>query len=473
VTLTARSAGRRYVGLTALRWLPVGVSAPVTVLLAQSRGLTVAQIGLVFAVYGLVCLVLELPTGGLADAIGRRPVLVLSGSLHLVGLLVLAVAQNLPAFIAAMSLVGVGRALDSGPLESWYVDAVHQVTPGADVTPGLSRAGIADGVALSLGAVLGGVLPALVNGSSSALALPILVAAGLELVHLAAVIRLVTPLGPARDVGARASLRGSLRDVLTIVRDTVRLAARDQALRLLLAITFIAGMVLTTLELLGPLRFAELVGDRTEGSAVFGIVMAVSFGAAALGSAFATTARRVARGSVARATAVLLVLCALALVGIALSPTAVLAGTAYAVFYLWNGAGWPLRKQVMHGRVDAARRATMVSASSFALMLGGITGSLSLPLLTDWTTLSTGFAAAGGLLLVSAALSIRLPPASPTEDAGDDAARPEAAVLSRDFQRRPQAALAGRDEALTVPPIRPTAAAGGQGGDPPQRLARR
>ena len=96
VTLTVAAAGRRYVGLTALRWLPVGLSVPVTVLLAQSRGLSVAQVGLVFAVYGMVCLVLELPTGGLADAIGRRPVLVLSGSLHLLGLLGLAIAPNLP-----------------------------------------------------------------------------------------------------------------------------------------------------------------------------------------------------------------------------------------------------------------------------------------------------------------------------------------------------------------------------------------
>ena len=165
MTLTVAAAGRRYVGLTALRWLPVGLSVPVSVLLAQSRGLSVAQVGLVFAVYGMVCLVLELPTGGLADAIGRRPVLVLSGSLHLLGLLGLAVAPNLPAFIAAISLIGAGRALDSGPLESWYVDAVHQVTPGADVTPGLSRAAVADGIALSLGAVAGGVLPTLAHGN--------------------------------------------------------------------------------------------------------------------------------------------------------------------------------------------------------------------------------------------------------------------------------------------------------------------
>ena len=36
---TVRSATRRLVGLTALRWLPVGLTTPITVLLAQARGL--------------------------------------------------------------------------------------------------------------------------------------------------------------------------------------------------------------------------------------------------------------------------------------------------------------------------------------------------------------------------------------------------------------------------------------------------
>src|SRR3712207_7579714 len=58
--------------LTVLRWLPVGFQAPITVLLAQSRGLSLAEIGLLFTVHGLVVVALELPTGGLADVLGRR-----------------------------------------------------------------------------------------------------------------------------------------------------------------------------------------------------------------------------------------------------------------------------------------------------------------------------------------------------------------------------------------------------------------
>jgi MFS family permease len=194
-----RSATRRYVGLTALHWLPVGLSAPVTVLLASARGLSPADIGVVVAVYSVVVLVLELPTGGLADALGHRPVLVLAGLLTTAGLLLLAVADSTALFALAWALKGVGRALDSGPLEAWYVDAVHAADADADVTPGLSRAGAADGAALCLGAVLGGLLPLLAAGTGDAvLVLPVLLAAALSLVSVAAVAVLVVPVGTAR-----------------------------------------------------------------------------------------------------------------------------------------------------------------------------------------------------------------------------------------------------------------------------------
>lgn len=413
--LTLASAGRRFTLLTALRWLPLGLSVPVTVLLASSRGLSPADIGLVFAAHSVVAIVLELPTGGLADAIGRRPVLAASALLQMGGLLTLAGAQELTHFAAAFGLVGAGRALDSGPLESWYVDAVHALDARADVTPGLSRAAVANGAGLAFGAVVGGLAPALAAGAGDGtdpLVLPLLLAAALDLVYLFSVLALVSPLRASGARPALATLAAGVRAAPGIVRDTVRLAGRDRALRLLLGVTFLVGVVLSTLELLGPLRFAALAGGRTQGTAVFGIVMAVSFGAAAAGAALATTARRAAGGSVAIATAVLLGLCALAVASIPLASATLLAGAAYAAFYFVNAVGGPLRQQLLHARVEAGMRSTTASAKSLALQLGGISGSLLIPRLAQAASSGRAFFTAATLLLAAGLLSLRLPPQS-------------------------------------------------------------
>ena len=93
------------------------------------------------AVGGFVSLVLELPTGGLADTIGRRPLLLVAGAVAIASTAVFVLADTAALFAVALVLQGVFRALDSGPLEAWFVDTVHAVDPAAPIERGLSRSG--------------------------------------------------------------------------------------------------------------------------------------------------------------------------------------------------------------------------------------------------------------------------------------------------------------------------------------------
>src|SRR3954468_17296523 len=287
---TIRSATRRLVALTVLRWLPVGLQAPITVLLAQSRGLSLAEIGVLFTVHGAVVVVLELPTGGLADVLGRRPVVVAGAVLYLLSCLVFATATSFPGFLAGVLLLGLGRALDSGPVEAWYVDTVHRIDPAADVAPGLAKHGAADGGSLAVGAVVGGLLPALLGGAgATGLALPYLGAAVLDVVFIAVVLRLLTEDRPPREGSVAASLAAGARAVPAAGADSVRLSVPDGPLRLVLLLTAVGGVGLVVCELLGPGRFADLAGGRDGGAAVYGTVLAISFAAAAVGAMAAPT----------------------------------------------------------------------------------------------------------------------------------------------------------------------------------------
>ena len=428
--LTVAQTQRRFVLLTFLRWLPVGLVVPVTVLLASARGLSAAEIGLVLSAHGAVVIALELPTGGLADALGRRPVLLLSGGCNLAGLLLLALAQGMPGFALAYAVIGVGRALDSGPLEAWFVDAVHAADPRADTTPGLARAGAADGLSLALGALLGGGLPLVLDsGSDRALAAPFLVAAALTGVQLVAVVLLVVPVGaPRPDVGPLASVRQGVRDVPRVVRDAVRLARGDRALRLLLLLSAGTGGALVCIELLAPLRFAALTGGEAEGGASYSLVVAAGFLASAVGSTCCGRVRR-ALGTTGRATALLSVLGAAAMLALGLGATVWLLALGGLLFYAVNGAAFPLRRQLLHTRVGAAQRATVVSVSSLALQLGGLVAMQGQARLYDAAGAGWAFGSAAALMLVLAAVSLLLPEGGdPGEAEGASATSPAAAL---------------------------------------------
>ena len=211
--LDVRSARSRYLLLTGLRWLPVGFMIPIFALVLVSRGLTLTEIGLVFAAQGLVVLALELPTGGLSDALGRRPVLLVASVIAIVSMTIFAVADSVVVFLAAMVLQGVYRALDSGPLEAWFVDATLTADPRAEIEEGLSRGTAALSIAIAVGALASGGLVALHPiGGSDPLLLPILVALGLHGVHLLGVAVLMSePPRPRHPEAVAASVRESRR----------------------------------------------------------------------------------------------------------------------------------------------------------------------------------------------------------------------------------------------------------------------
>ena len=100
----------RFTVLTAMRWFPVGLMVPVLVLLMQARGLDLAEAGRLIAVYGVVALLLELPTGGLADVVGRRPVLAGAALLSAAGSAGLALSASLPLMVVAVAALGLAGA---------------------------------------------------------------------------------------------------------------------------------------------------------------------------------------------------------------------------------------------------------------------------------------------------------------------------------------------------------------------------
>jgi hypothetical protein len=99
------------------------------------------------------------------------------------------------------------------------------------------------------------------------LVLPYAVAIVLALVWVVAVLLLVTPTGPARTGSAVRALHDGVREVPRTVRTALVLSGHDDALRRVMLLSFVCGVSLCTLELLGPVLFADLAGTPTGGSA--------------------------------------------------------------------------------------------------------------------------------------------------------------------------------------------------------------
>jgi MFS family permease len=396
--LTARTARRRFLILTGLRWLPTGLLIPVTVLLALSRGLSLTEIGLVFSLQGLVVLGLELPTGGLSDSLGRRPVLILASLVGLVSLSLLYVADSVVLFAASTALQGVFRALDSGPLEAWYVDATLAAEPDAEIEKGLGAASAVLSVAIAVGALTSGALVALDPFPSiPTLALPLLVALGLMMLNLVAITALMTETRVARGLSAVAS---SVRAVPAVIGDGIGLLRASRVLLALVGVELFWGFSMMTFENLFPLRLAEVTGDTTQAAALMGPVSSLAWFAAAAGAGLVVLVS--ARIGVARSAAALRVIQGATIVamGIVAGPVGVV--TAYLACYLAHGASNPMHMTLLHREVDGPHRTTVLSMNSMVAQPAGALGAILLAALADGTSLSTAMVV-GGIICAAAA----------------------------------------------------------------------
>ena len=382
---------RRLAALTAMRWFPVGLVVPVLVLMLGARGLPLSQVGQVMAVYGVVTLSLELPTGGMADTWGRRPVVVVAALLNAVGLALLAIVSHVPLIMLGAATLGAARALSSGPVESWFVDVMHEAGL-FDVESGLAKGQISEELALAAGSVIGGLLPGMFAGLPStgegfiALSVPFAAAAVMMVVFAIAAAFLLS--GESRR--EPGSVAGT-------VLDAARRSVRQAPIRRVMVVALCLGVMLSGIELLAPNTFATLLGGTTEASGLYGVLTAIAFVAGAGGAALST--RLPGRRQWVALTSQVMAAGFVLLVGV---PMIGVAAASFLLFYMMIGLQGPVMAGLLHDRVDTRVRSTMMSVESVALQAGAVLASLVVGALAAGAGLLAGLAVVASASLVAA-----------------------------------------------------------------------
>ncbi|MBC9823674.1 MFS transporter [Terrabacter sp. MAHUQ-38] len=401
--LTPAAARRVFLVLTLTRWFPVGLVVGLLTLWQLERGLTVAQAMTVSSAAGLTIFALELPTSGFADAFGRRPVFVVSAVVNVAASVVLLLAHSFWVFFAAAVLTGVFRALDSGPLEAWFVDTVHATTPDADVDGALSAQGTVLGVGIGTGALLsGGLVWWHPFTGASALVLPVAVFVALNVVHLVAVLVLLREPRSAEHLDSSGMRRAlaSAKESPVVIREGLGLLRDNRALRGIVCVELFWSVAMLVFETFQPIRLAELVGGEERAGAVMGPVAAAGWGVFALGAALSGwTSRRV---GVARTAILARVLNGLGAVvmGLVAGPAALIA--AYGVTYLLHGSAGPAHSALLHREARARNRATVLSINS---MVASVAFGVAAPLfglLAEHTSTQTAMVSAGAFSVLGA-----------------------------------------------------------------------
>ena len=160
--MTSRRIIRTYYGIAATTTLAQALIWGVNTLFLLSVGFDIFEVMLINAAYTVAQVAFEVPTGVVADTVGRRVSYLLAVATILVSTLLYVgfglAGYGLWPFAAASALLGVGYTFYTGAVDAWMVDALHSVGYEGRLEPIFARYGITFGIFMLIGTTAGGLL---------------------------------------------------------------------------------------------------------------------------------------------------------------------------------------------------------------------------------------------------------------------------------------------------------------------------
>ncbi|MGC6528127.1 MAG: MFS transporter [Paracoccaceae bacterium] len=377
----------------------MGLTVAVVVLALIDRDLDLFQISLLFGVYSVTTMAMELPFGGLTDTIGRKPVFLVAVLASMISLVVFLFSQNFYVLSISFAFIGFGRALRSGMLDVWFVENFKVMAPNVDIQPALAKAQWANAMGLALGAICGGHLPdafgdvALRFGFS---AYDISYAASLVMMVFLFCVTIFLIKEEPRPLTPKA-LWGGVKNVPSIIKGASILAVTQPTLLLLLIAVALTLMATNPVEVFWPTQVKNML-NAGHANTTIGILTAVYFTAIALGAALSPRVNRMfGRQNAVTLSAALACLLALQII-LACQSNSTGFVLVFTLFSLVLGVMETPASSLLHSCVEIHQRSTLLSLRSLVQQLGAAFGLMVVGVFAQSYTVSIAWIVAAAFL---------------------------------------------------------------------------
>ena len=387
----------------------MGLTVAVVALALTDRGMDLFQISLLFGVYSLTTMTMELPFGGLADSIGRKPVFLAATVASVISLALFLSTSDFIILALSFAFIGFGRALRSGTLDAWFVETFRTLAPRVDVQPALAKAQWANAMGLAMGAVAGGFLPDLFGTTATRLgfsiydvpyAASLLVMLG---VFAFTLIFITEDHGPTQAT----ALKRGFASVPHVIRDAGLLALRHPVLSMLLAALAFFLMATNPVEVFWPTHARPML-DGDYANATIGVLTAGYFFAIAFGASLSPHVSRIFRKR--HAVTLAAVFICMAIVQVAMALQGGIAGfvVTFVMFSVLLGVAETPASSILHACVADRQRSTMLSLRSLIQQLGAALGLVAAGAIAELYSTPTAWMAGAVFLGIAALLVGRL-----------------------------------------------------------------
>lgn len=336
--------------------------------------------------------IFEIPTGVVADTIGRR-------ASYLLGTITLSLSTALywmlwvwhAPFVwwaLASMLLGLGFTFFSGAVDAWLVDALTATGYTGSLETVFGRGLVVTGIAMFAGSVLGGVIAQATN-----LGVPFIIRAAILIAMFAFAFFAMRDVGFTPDKSM-----GPLQATRNILQQSIEHGMRKRSVRyVILAAPFASGVGIYAFYALQP-YLLELFGDPTAYS-VAGLAAAILSLAQVAGGLLAPRIRRL----FAKRTSTVIGATVTSIVVLALLGLTSLFWFAAVLLVVWGfvfAVAGPVQQAYLNDMIPSKQRATVLSFDSLFGSLGGVVIQPALGRAADLWGYGASFVIGGAIELI-------------------------------------------------------------------------
>jgi MFS family permease len=389
----ARKLIHRYYTYAGIYTLAASMIWGINTLFLLDAGLSIAEVFIANAAFSIGMVLFEIPTGVVADTIGRRVSFLLSlivlaaSTLGYVALA--AVGAGLIAFCLVSILMGLGFTFYSGAMEAWLVDGARELGYHGDMDSVFANGQIVGAGAMLLGTIGGGVL------GQVDLALPFMVRSALLIA-----LFFLAYFG-MHDIGFTArtiAVRSIPAEAATVARQGIRHGWGSRPLRLIMIAGAIQNGVFFWTWYAWQPYFLELL--ERDAVWVAGVVAAILALAMMAGNGLVKVFSRIC----GRRTTILAwsaLVFGVASIGVGWTSNFALALSFLAVSAVAMGVQMPVRQAFINSIAPSQQRATVISFDSMIGGAGATAGQAGLGVYSDRQGFSAAYVVAGAIALLA------------------------------------------------------------------------
>ena len=385
-SVTPRQILRTYLILTVLSTLASSFIWGINTLFLLDAGLSITAAFAANAFFTLGEVLFEVPTGVVADRVGRRASYLLGCSTLFVStllyLLLWWMKGPLWSWAIVSMLLGLGFTFFSGATEAWLVDGLKFASYSGTLESVFAKGQIAGGLAMLVGTVAGGLVAQMTN-----LGVPYLLRA------ILLVLTFVAALALMRDVGFTPSGTGA------VLKGSLAHGFRNPPVRwLMLAAPFGGGVAIYAFYAMQP-YLLELYGSRSS-YVMAGLAAAIVAGTQILGGFLVPWAGRLfSRRTSFLMAGVVASAAALALIGCVSSFWLALALlSVWALVFALTG---PVRQAYINELIPSEERATILSSDNLLGSSGGVLAQPALGRVADLSGYAVSYVTAACVELLA------------------------------------------------------------------------